>query len=148
MPLPLASSLEGYVGAVLWRDIGRSPAFARCLPFAPYCVTLSFRTPHCLFLVALVLPASFCSIHSSGQHNMATLILSVCAELVGLPSFSPPLDQKVSRTLAQTVNFAACSLPSVKTKTRNPLRSSLQAGGILWRMRRGFAYCRSDSATE
>ena len=116
--------------------------------FAPYCVTLSFRTPHCLFLVALVLPASFCSIHSSGQHNMATLILSVCAELVGLPSFSPPLDQKVSRTLAETVNFAACSLPSVKTKTRNPLRSSLQAGGIFWRRRRGFAYCRSDSVTE
>src|SRR5260370_4221099 len=59
--------------------------------FAPYCVTtLSFWTPHCLFLVALGLPASFFSIHSSGQHNMATLILSVCAELVGLPSFTPP----------------------------------------------------------
>lgn len=104
-------------------DCGVGPeepsASARWRLFAPYWVTLSFRTPHSIFLVALPLAASFCSIRSSGQHNMVTLILSAGAELVGLPSFSPPLDQKVSRTLAETVNFGACSLPSVKTKTRN-----------------------------
>jgi len=105
----------------------RCRTYFHCPPFAPYCVTLSFRTPHCLFLVALVLPASFCSIHSSGQHNMVTLIVSAGAELVGLPSFSPPLDQKVSRTLAETVNFVACSVPSIQTKTPDPLRSSIQS---------------------
>ena len=43
---------------------------------------------------------------------MVTQILAGGAELVGLPSFSRLLGQKVSRTLAETVNFAACLLPS------------------------------------
>src|SRR5207253_5867529 len=63
-------------------------------------------------LVVLVLPANFCSIHSSGLHSTATLILSDGSELAGLPSFSPPLRPKRWNPTRGVLGFAACLLPS------------------------------------
>ena len=105
-------------------------ASARWRLFAPYWVTLSFRTPHSIFLVALPLAASFCSIRSSGQHNMVTLILSAGAELVGLPSFSPPFRPKGKSNTGRDSQFWCMFIAVRKDENPELLRMFPSKAGI------------------